>query len=72
MRNRLGGEWSWIRNMEVYGEGSAHLFLLEPLGWDCGRISGKGGITFLALPDLKWRMAPRSAFGMTSSVGKWL
>jgi hypothetical protein len=71
VRERLIGELRWNRNMEVYGEGGALFFLLEPLGRGCGRISRKGGIIFLALLDLRWDMAPRSAFGVTSGVGKW-
>ena len=34
--------------MEVYGEGSALLFLLEPLGRGCGRISRKGWDNFFS------------------------
>ena len=31
MRERLVGELRWNQNMEVYGEGGALFFLLEPL-----------------------------------------
>jgi len=58
--------------MVVYGEGDALLSLQEPLGWDCGRISGNCGINFLALLILRWRMGLRLASGMTSGVGKRL
>jgi hypothetical protein len=48
MRKRLGGEWSWIQNMEVYGEGNALLFLLEPLGVGLWKNIKKGWDNFFS------------------------
>jgi hypothetical protein len=49
--------------MAVCGVGGAHVSLLVPLGWVCGRILGKGGRFSLVLLDLRWRMGLGQNFG---------
>jgi len=47
------------------------VFFRPPLGhteWGFGRILGRGGVCFAAIPDLSWEMDLGSVFGMMCGV----
>jgi hypothetical protein len=69
LRERLGGEWWWILNMEALGEGGVLVSLLGLMRWVYGRILGGAESGSIITPDLKWEMAPRLDFGMIFGVG---
>jgi len=54
-----------------YGSSWAGWCSLDPLGlteWGFGRTLGRGGVCFVAIPDLFWEIGPGSDFGMMSGV----
>jgi hypothetical protein len=65
----LGGELRWIPSLAVYGVGGVPASLLVPLGWGCGRISGKGERFSPVLLDLWWGMGLGQDFGMICGAG---
>jgi hypothetical protein len=67
------GKWMWWRvavdsNLAAFGAGGVLFNLEEPLGWDCGSISGKGGRHSKLLLDTRWGMGLGLTFGMILSM----
>jgi len=64
------GWWKSIVDAK-YGSSWAGWCSLDPLGlteWGFGRTLGRGGVCFVAIPDLFWEIGPGSDFGMMSGV----
>jgi hypothetical protein len=69
MKEWPGGELLSMLNITVCGVGGFPMRFMGRMGSVCGNRSGRIGGSFLVIPYLSWKMAPKLDSDMTNGMG---